>query len=1168
MRRFNSLRQLAASWFLQRRAARRRPVRRHPVEALETRQLLAATLVKDINPGLPGSNPMLADQSADARIGETVFFTADDGIHGVELWKSDGTVGGTVLVKDLNPGLADSTPMEFANVNGTLFFNAYDDIHGRELWKTDGTELGTVLVKNLSAAGDSDPWDLTSFGGMLYFSADDGVNGRELWKSDGTVAGTVMVRNIAPNVGDSSNPGDLTPLGGVLYFGAEDGVNGYELWKTDGTSAGTVLVKDIAAAPGMSGSPWDLTDVGGTLFFAADNGVDGFELWKSDGSAAGTVMVQNIAAAPGANSNPAGLTNVNGTLFFTADDGIDGRELWKSDGSAAGTVLVANIAAAPGADSNPWDLTNVGGMLFFAANDGVHGNELWKSNGTGAGTSMVRNIAPGVGEDSNPAELTNVDGTLYFSADNGTNGYELWKSDGTSAGTVQVDDIAFGLDSSNPSFLTNIDGTLYFAANNGPEGNELWKLPTRTVDTSPRLSVLAAQQLHVGGTALDLPFTVTDPDTTDVLVSVTADDPTLLGALSVSGTGNNRTLHVGPGARAGVTRVTITANDGVNPAVTTSFDVTVSFLMNAGGTRNTADMVTHQGYVNQVALPYRTGAWISNVPADVPADLFRSVLYDNPGQTEMRFNIPTVVGQQYDVELFFSEIWPGAYGPGRRVFDVAAEGNIVLQDLDVFARVGANRALTQSFTHVGDGTLNLELLHVVQNPMIAGIRLTPMTAPNSAPVISAIADQTTLEETPLIIPFTVSDANLDPLTVSVTSSDPDLLPPSGLELGWLGAARTLTITPASNRSGTATVTVGVSDGHTANFSTFQLTVTNVNDAPTAVNDSATASQGKPVVIDVLANDIDSDSPLNPASVTILPTVVGGTAVANADGTVTFTPAPGFLGAASFHYTVNDSLGLVSNVAFVDIDVVVNRAPTLGVISDLQLNLGTSSASIPLQIADADGDPLTVTATMGDASIVPSAIVSGTGTNRSLVVTAGQTVGATWVTVTVSDGINAPVSQTFQVKSFALIDAGTANPVAGTLADRRFQNGLGRDYAGGRVTPMPGVPADIPADLFRTVSWDEAGGRELGFEIQATAGKQFTVELYFAEVWPGAFGSRRRVFDVSIDGHTVLPNFDIYFQSGGANRGIVRTFTIVSDGVINIDLRHLIQNPAIAGLRVS
>ena len=83
----------------------------------------------------------------------TLFFAADDGSHGRELWKSDGTEEGTVLVEDINPGTAHAGPRWLTNVNGTLFFTAVDGSHGRELWKSDGTEAGTVLVKDINRGG-------------------------------------------------------------------------------------------------------------------------------------------------------------------------------------------------------------------------------------------------------------------------------------------------------------------------------------------------------------------------------------------------------------------------------------------------------------------------------------------------------------------------------------------------------------------------------------------------------------------------------------------------------------------------------------------------------------------------------------------------------------------------------------------------------------------------------------------------------------------------------------------------------------------------------------------------------------------------------------------------------------------------------------------------------
>ena len=79
----------------------------------------------------------------------TLFFTANDGTTGDELWKSDGTEAGTVLVKDIFPGAIgripfSSSPNFLTDVNGTLFFNANDDPTGNELWKSEGTEAGTV----------------------------------------------------------------------------------------------------------------------------------------------------------------------------------------------------------------------------------------------------------------------------------------------------------------------------------------------------------------------------------------------------------------------------------------------------------------------------------------------------------------------------------------------------------------------------------------------------------------------------------------------------------------------------------------------------------------------------------------------------------------------------------------------------------------------------------------------------------------------------------------------------------------------------------------------------------------------------------------------------------------------------------------------------------------
>ncbi|MBC7817675.1 MAG: hypothetical protein IAG10_12350, partial [Planctomycetaceae bacterium] len=445
--------------------------------------------VKDINPGGVSSNlyPL-------ASIGGTLFFAADDGTHGSELWKTDGTTTGTVLVKDIREGagtgvFGTASRLNTAVVGSTLFFEANDGINGPELWKSDGSEAGTVLVKDIQE-GDGPTYlsYLTNVDGTLFFSANDGVNGRELWKSDGSEAGTVLVKDIdADNpIFFGSNPQELFNFGGTLFFSANDSLAGRELWKSDGTESGTVLVKEIRPQPfgGLGSYPGEFTVHNGELFFSASDGSPGSELWKTDGTEEGTVNVPaNIAENEILTVEM--LTSVGSILLFRASDGTNGYELWRSNGTTGGTVLVKDINSSNFDSQSPFNLGSVaslGDTLIFSAADGVTvGGTLRRSDGTIGGTRRVRD-AVDFPDGPNPfdeRDLTTVGGQIFFSAQSSivgiATGRELWVTDGTELGTVLVRNIFEEVESggvitvfsSDPRSFTDVGGTLFFSANDG-----------------------------------------------------------------------------------------------------------------------------------------------------------------------------------------------------------------------------------------------------------------------------------------------------------------------------------------------------------------------------------------------------------------------------------------------------------------------------------------------------------------------------------------------------------------------------------------------------------------------------------------------------------------------------------------------------------------------------
>jgi ELWxxDGT repeat protein len=397
------------------------------------------SLVSDIVPGGGSSSP-----DNFVLFKNDLYFTAKTATAGRELYKISGANGTVTLFKDINAGAGsgfDSTNTSYFIANNLLYFTATNGINGMELWVTDGTAGNTFMLKDITpGAGDTNFGfgQFAQLGNEVIFGINVGANSSlDIWKTNGTTAGTLLVKSF--NVPFSGFIGGFLSFKNKLYFAGTDLATGTELWSTDGTT--TEMIADIN--PGTDGSyPLVLNSViiNNRFIFMASTKSNGSELWSSDGIKGGsTTMIKDIN--PGIeNSSPVLLPvfnfdNIingnsssdffynrtqlfNGYIFLIANDGVHGQELWKTDGTAANTVMVKDLnpGAADGFSGGLYFYTKTG--FYFGGDNGATGDEPFVTDGTAVGTSLVKDINPGTGG-SNPGFLFLYNGSLYFTADNG-----------------------------------------------------------------------------------------------------------------------------------------------------------------------------------------------------------------------------------------------------------------------------------------------------------------------------------------------------------------------------------------------------------------------------------------------------------------------------------------------------------------------------------------------------------------------------------------------------------------------------------------------------------------------------------------------------------------------------------------------------------------------------
>lgn len=412
----------------------------------------------DINPGSENSAPF-NDNAAIYHNGN-LYFSADDGVHGDELWMYDGSE--VSLLKDINEGPDESEIQNMMLLNGVILFVADTETSGTEFWTTDGTEAGTQLLTEIGP-GDEDGVYISSFNAnsgffvynneLFFTGIEDGDF--ELWKTNGTAGGTMLVKNIA-SFGDSF-PDNYVEFKGEVYFSCREG-----LWKTDGTSSGTVLVEDDDPEDVFGLDPDDL--------FATDDLIYMFQktnLWVSDGTSSGTKKIMDFENVS-LNWSGVKFSKVNGTVVFPANDGITGEELWRTDGTTAGTQLVKDVW--PGSDGYaPQNTVSFNDLIYYKGDDGESDIELFVTDGTTSGTNLFFEFDQGFGGGfSLPTNIIADDNFIYMGAGKSF-AKELWYTDGVSD-PIEIDINPNG--ESRPNSFYLFDDKLFCFAGTEDDGFE------------------------------------------------------------------------------------------------------------------------------------------------------------------------------------------------------------------------------------------------------------------------------------------------------------------------------------------------------------------------------------------------------------------------------------------------------------------------------------------------------------------------------------------------------------------------------------------------------------------------------------------------------------------------------------------------------------------------
>lgn len=313
-------------------------------------------LLKDINP--------FTDSTSSTNISESVIFNnrhymiieykySQYGFEKQEIWSCNLDFTDFQPMIDSFGEIQFSYPSKLTLSNSTLFFTAYNE-NGLELWKSDGTIQGTSIVKDIVLGqGSSDPSNLVEVGNEVYFVANSNMLGFELWKTNGTEIGTLKIKEFQSLYSNSK----YIEFNNELYFGLYNwNINEFELWKSDGTESGTLIVENSGF--NFYNSEFEIQKTNSHLFFNARHNSIDKKLFSFDGNIFNELSIPEF-------DYEINLVSHNNYLYYKANNTNTGiTYLCKTDGTSVETQLVFDISNHhPGATLG--NFKTVGDSIYY-----------------------------------------------------------------------------------------------------------------------------------------------------------------------------------------------------------------------------------------------------------------------------------------------------------------------------------------------------------------------------------------------------------------------------------------------------------------------------------------------------------------------------------------------------------------------------------------------------------------------------------------------------------------------------------------------------------------------------------------------------------------------------------------------------------------------------------